>query len=253
MYKLLIVEDEALCRNVLHDIVKQNIPAFSIIECASNGQQAINFAFRLRPDIILMDIEMPGIDGLAATKAIKEFLPDCRIIILTAYSSFDYAVNSLRLGAVNFLLKPFQNDDIISALNKEISHIEQATSDEPEPSAPAPSLPNSSAPFLRESIELYIKNQYADPNLSLTTIARDFGFSPSYFSKVFNIYMGATFGEYLRECRFSTAKDLLTNSQLNVNEISLHVGYTDANYFTRLFKKHEGQTPLEYRHLHLHE
>ena len=92
----------------------------------------------------------------------------------------------------------------------------------------------------------YIENNY-DKDLSLKTLSKEVGLSLYYFSHLFKEEVGDSFVTYLNKFRIKKAKELLSNSKLNIAEISFQVGYNDPNYFTRVFKEYEGLTPSEFR------
>lgn len=118
MHTVLLVEDEELERVYLKTFFTQQCQEYNVIGEACNGREAIALNKNLRPDVIFMDIKMPGIDGLTASKLIKKENPQTKIIILSAYDDFDYAQKALRLGASDYLVKPVQAEEIILALTR---------------------------------------------------------------------------------------------------------------------------------------
>ena len=98
-------------------VAREKTELYPIVE-ASNGEEAVELARRILPDIVLMDIKMPGMDGLQATAIIREELPATKIIILTAHDEFSYVQKALKLGAVDFLLKPVRPVKLIEVLNE---------------------------------------------------------------------------------------------------------------------------------------
>lgn len=121
MYRLLIAEDEEIERRSLVQIISNSPLEIDEICSARNGQEAVEFFIRYKPDIILIDINMPIMNGLDAIKKIKEIAEVCpAFIILTSYDYFSYAQQALRLGVEDFLLKPANRDTIISAISKSL-------------------------------------------------------------------------------------------------------------------------------------
>ena len=106
MIRLLIADDEALERETLADIVARRFEHEVTIETAENGRKAADTAVLWGADLILMDIEMPGMNGLDAARAVLEQRPECKVIFVTAYSLFQYAHEAMHLGACDYLLKP---------------------------------------------------------------------------------------------------------------------------------------------------
>jgi len=118
MYKLLIVDDEQLERRVLRQIIRKELSTIEIVGEAKNGDEAVELAKELMPDIILMDIKMPGKSGLEASEEIRHFLPQTKIIILTAFDYFDFAQSAIKLGASEYLLKPVRPKKLLTVLEK---------------------------------------------------------------------------------------------------------------------------------------
>ena len=122
--KLLIAEDEALERKALRFLLdKYFSESIQVVEEVNNGRDAVNTAPLLMPDIILMDIHMPIMDGLEACSLIKFKCCEIEIIILTAFNYFDYAKKAIHIGVSDYLLKPFSNDEFVNSLNKVINKI----------------------------------------------------------------------------------------------------------------------------------
>ena len=119
-YKILIVDDEPIEREAIKFILKrESLFDFEFFE-AVNGQEAISNAALYLPDIILMDIQMPGLNGIEATRIIKKISQDCKIIFLTAYNEFDYAHEAIKLGVSDFIIKPATNERFIEVIKKTI-------------------------------------------------------------------------------------------------------------------------------------
>lgn len=125
MYKLLIVEDEKWEREGLVDFLDWSELEINIVGAAANGVQGLKLAKEYQPDIIITDIKMPIMDGMEFTREVRQFLPDCRIIIITGYDDFEYAKEAIQLGVYEYLLKPIQKDQLLDALNKTVESIKQ--------------------------------------------------------------------------------------------------------------------------------
>jgi two-component system response regulator YesN len=124
MYRLLIADDEALEREGLEFIIERMLPGqFQIIH-AENGRLAIHRAEQHRPHIVMMDIKMPGIEGLEALRQMKEKQPDLKMVLLTAYDYFSYAQQAVSLGVKEYLLKPAKRDQVVSVLQRLVDELE---------------------------------------------------------------------------------------------------------------------------------
>ena len=123
MYKIFLVDDEELERKVLWYTLQNSDLPVTLIGEAANGREAIEQVNLTRPDLIIMDIKMPGINGIEATKQIKARYPDTEIIILTAYGMFSYSLQAIKAQATDYLLKPIQPDKLIEAVSKALERI----------------------------------------------------------------------------------------------------------------------------------
>lgn len=95
------------------------------IEEACSGREAIEKAMLFKPDIMLIDIKMPGINGIEAVKRIKQIFPDLQVLFLTAFNYFNYAQEAIKVGAKEFVVKPATNDQIIQALEGIINNLKK--------------------------------------------------------------------------------------------------------------------------------
>jgi two-component system chemotaxis response regulator CheY len=118
---ILVVDDLAFIKIVLRDILEKS--GFRVVGEASNGEEAIRLYQEKRPDVVLMDITMPGMDGLTALKRIREFDPAARVIICSALGQQRLIVQAIQLGARDFIVKPFQPQRVVSALKKVLNII----------------------------------------------------------------------------------------------------------------------------------
>jgi len=122
MTKLLIVDDEQVGREGLQAILQKGFPELTI-EQAKNGKMAVELAESFRPELILMDIKMPGMDGLEAAEIIGKKYPAIKIVMVTAYDTFDYARRALKLGVKDYLLKPSKAGEIKKTVGRVLEQI----------------------------------------------------------------------------------------------------------------------------------
>ncbi|MDF2612287.1 MAG: response regulator transcription factor [Clostridia bacterium] len=115
MIKILIVDDQELIRQSLA-LILNNQPSMEVVGDAKSGTEAIEMTRRLRPEIILMDIRMPGMDGIQCMKIIKENLPHIKIIVLTTFDDDEYIYRALKGGADGFLLKGISTQELVKAI-----------------------------------------------------------------------------------------------------------------------------------------
>lgn len=113
--KVLIADDQGLIRESL-SIVLNMEDGLTVVGQAEDGEKAIQLCDELAPDVVLMDINMPRLDGVSATKLIKEKWPDIKVIILTSYQDVDYVVRALSNGAEGYLLKTLHPKSLASSI-----------------------------------------------------------------------------------------------------------------------------------------
>lgn len=116
MIKVLIADDQELIRTSLQ-IVLNNQDNIEVTDVVANGQEVMRSIYKNKPDVILMDIRMPKMDGVQCTKIIKENYPNIKIIILTTFDDDEYVYNALKYGASGYLLKGVSIDDLVKAIH----------------------------------------------------------------------------------------------------------------------------------------
>lgn len=115
--RMMIVDDSNIVRSRISRLIEDpRLSSFSLVGTASNGIDAIKVFAETSPDMVTMDLTMPGIDGVECTEALMELNPDTRILVISALSDKATAINALKKGAQGFLYKPFSDEEIIDAL-----------------------------------------------------------------------------------------------------------------------------------------
>ncbi|AIF66385.1 MULTISPECIES: response regulator [Terribacillus] len=117
--RILIVDDAAFMRMMIKDILTKN--GFEVVGEAQDGQQAVEKYKELTPDLVTMDITMPEMDGIAAMKEIKSQYPDAKVIMCSAMGQQAMVIDAIQAGAKDFIVKPFQADRVVEAIQKALS------------------------------------------------------------------------------------------------------------------------------------
>ena len=118
MYRLLIADDEESIREGVADFVRQNCPEWDVAALARDGREALALAREILPDAVLTDITMPHMNGLEFLESLSDLLPEAKLLVLSGYDQFEYAVQALRLGVSDYLLKPLDTAKLVSALSR---------------------------------------------------------------------------------------------------------------------------------------
>ena len=249
MIRLLIADDERLEREALVEMVSRRFEHEVVLETAENGRKAADTAILWGADLILMDIEMPGMSGLDAARAVLAQRPGCRVVFVTAYSLFQYAHEAVHLGACDYLLKPVDPDELEASIRRAIRQIETEPEAPTAPEAPAPAHPeseNQQTALVMAHVRRYLEDNYMF-DISLDSVGEILHISPAYLSAQFKKYQKMNFLDCLTELRINAAKELLNDPFRSSAEVASMVGYEDASYFARAFKKRTGVTPTQYR------
>lgn len=269
VYRLLIADDEMIERSVLCKTLKARLGEQCEIYQAENGREAIRIHKEKQIQIAILDIEMPGINGIGAAEKIRETDKDCCIIFLTAFDEFSYAKKAITVRALDYLLKPYEERELMLVLEEAMRITEEriAREESGQLQNAANSQREAAGDDLTETEELEseggqteaarlsrvmeligecIQKQYME-DLSMQEMARQMNYSEAYFCKLFKQCFGQNFTSYLTEYRVNEAKKLLAQLTFNVKDVGRAVGYSDANYFAKVFKRITGLSPSEYR------
>jgi YesN/AraC family two-component response regulator len=249
---ILIVDDEPRIRQGLKKTLDTWANGQYQIKIASNGEEAIELMKQQQKvHILITDIHMPEITGLQLLKIAKEQNISPVIIVISAYSEFEYAQEALRLGVINYLLKPISKKALIEAVEEAVQTVEkkeragliEKVVDTKLVDANA--LNPSNREPVREAMD-YINNHLKN-ELSQKEVSDHVHLNPSYLSVLFKEHVKLTFSEYVTRRRIQRAKELLVSTKLPINDIAEESGYKTAKYFIKIFKELEGMTPSAYR------
>ena len=244
MLKVLVVEDEEMIRKGIVLAVDWAALDCVVVGEAADGLQALKAVERYDPSLIITDLKMPNMDGIQMMEALRARGSRAYVIILTAYDSFSYAQSALRLGAVDFLLKPFHDGELEQAVTN-LQHRLAATHQPEDDTIPGLKKGDKSK-YVLQAMD-YIGAHYGEQTISVSTIAQHLGLSESHLSHLFRKETDYTIMNYLTRYRIHKAMELLRDCRLKVYEIAERVGYRDITYFSSTFKKVVGMSPSEFQ------
>lgn len=343
MYRIMIVEDEAIERESLEIIVSQMDEDVSIVCSVDNGIPAIEFLQKNEVDLIFMDINIPGESGLVVSEKIRELYPNVKIVIITAYNEFEFARTGIRLSVSDYLLKPIRPQKIINTIKQFMSnenslekdffaeYIEKINISIIEKSyLDTISNIRSTTQYIYKNLEWDLKekvkflrriaeaiyetseamgidklrkqeeilkkfrNRYFDygneytairdlskmtdllfasisfdedmksmsldyiityieinirKNVTLDDIAEYSNLSSYHISKVFKKKMDINFITYVTNRKMEHAKEMIECTNMPISNIAFELGYSESNYFSKVFKKTVGVSPTHYREM----
>lgn len=125
MYKIMLADDEGIVIDSLKFIIEKEFGDECIVEHAKTGRSVIELAEKFRPDIAIMDIQMPGINGIEAMKEIRQSNSNVLFIVMSAYDKFDYAKEAIKLGVLEYITKPMERTKIVSVLKKAMGIVDK--------------------------------------------------------------------------------------------------------------------------------
>jgi two-component system response regulator YesN len=254
--RLLIAEDEEAIRRSIRNFIKNNTGCVDEIFEAGNGQEALDCIYRYHPHIMFLDIQMPVKDGLTVMKEASEAGVCPRTIILSGHSEFEYVRQALRLGAVDYLLKPCRSTEILGKLEA-IARNDFPTANTPENSAAVEEAQgNRAVGHTNRAVAVtnrlvnaaldYMNDHYPE-NLTLPLVAGVTGVTASYLSTLFSRTLGSGFVDCLNRIRVERSCDYFIDNRLKNYEVAYRVGFHGEKYFSNVFKKLKGVSPSEYR------
>ncbi len=244
MFKILVVDDETIIRRGIMLGVDWASMDCIVVGEAANGAEGLEAVRQYNPNIIITDVRMPHMDGIQMLTELRRQNCPASFILLTAYSDFEYARSALKLGAVDYLLKPFQTQELTGA----VTRIRQKEREQTilTPQNVLPLTKGDKSKYVLKALQ-YIADHYMDADISITSIASHLAVSESHLSHVFKKETSYTVIGYLTQYRMHMAMKLLTDHRYKVYEVAEMTGYRDLAYFGHMFKKTVGISPSEYR------
>lgn len=250
MNRILIVEDEKMIRYGIHVMVEDSGVPYQILEECRNGKEALEYLKKDKYDLVITDIKMPFMGGIELSKYItcnfdKEDRPE--LIAISGYAEFDYVKSIMKDGAIDYILKPIDREELKNSLwhaekiyrekhHDEIEHKDNTNEE-------AMTFVNKKK--MQEAID-YIRKNYHNP-IDMVEVSNHVSLNYTMFSAEFKKYTSQNFTAYLKKYRIEKAKKMFQSTELKISEVAKMVGFEDARYFAKTFKKETGKTPSEYR------
>ena len=235
--RVLLVDDEIMIREGFKRLFSWEEHDCEVIGEAADGMEALAKIDTLCPDIVIMDINIPIMNGLKVIQLARIKHPEIAFVIVSGYDDFSYCREALRLKITDYILKPVNYEEFGTCIdNLKIAlfqhhSVQQSVNQEERPI---------------QSIARYLQEHLAE-EVTLSILAEEFHLSAQYISQLFKNEIGVGFLAYLTNIRMEQAKKLLLSTPMSIAEVSEQSGYGDYRVFTKVFKKTEGITPSQYR------
>lgn len=243
MYKVVIIDDEPIIVEGLSRSIPWEKWDCKVVATANDGMEGQEVIRQEKPNIIISDISMPGLDGLTMVAGLKSEFEDMEISILTGFRDFDYAQQAIRLGVTRFLLKPSNMDELEEAVETMANNLKKKHI---EPEEKNETHENTASSFIVKNALQYLEENY-DKKITLCELAEKVYVSQWHLSKLLNKHTGQNFSEILNHIRIEKAKELLKDPSLRIGDIAEKVGFMDMAHFSRVFKKMCSMSANEYR------
>jgi DNA-binding response OmpR family regulator len=245
--KILIVDDSAFEQRMLVDLLSEMPYRVSV---AFNGLQGYQLALANHPDLILLDVRMPNMDGYTACRLLKAnpVTQDIPVIFLSGADADDDRILGLSIGGVDYVSKPFSPGELAARIQVHLNLAKRQHAPlPPEGTDPeeAEAESDPDAVLVNAVKRLIADNLAALPGLA--EIARSVGTYREKLSQVFREQTGMTVFGFIREERIRRGEELLKDTDIDVQDIALLIGFNNAGNFATAFRERMGVTPSAYR------
>ena len=234
---VLLVDDEIMIREGFKRLFDWETHGCEVVGEAADGMEALAKIDALRPDIVIMDINIPIMNGLKVIELARIKHPEMAFVVVSGYDDFSYCREALRLQITDYILKPVNYEEFGACIdNLKIARFRRTLTD----------TPVEQGERTITGLTRYLQAHLAE-DISLGMLSDEFHLSAQYISQLFKSEIGVNFLAYLTNIRMEQAKKLLLATPLSIAEIAAQSGYADYRVFTKVFKKTEGVTPSQYR------
>ncbi len=242
MYKVLIIDDVALVRDAIRLLGQWELFGITTIYEAGNAQEGLDIIYREKPELIITDMKMPVMDGTALLRKLEEEQIRSKIIVISGFSDFKYTRLAIQSGVIDYILKPIDPQDLNNAVAAAVAQIEA----EFPPADPVEEETPPTGNQLINDVLRYIRDNYME-ELTLPVLADTFHISKEHLSRLFKKETGTNLFSYIMEMKLNEAKELLAHTEMTLEDIAMRLGFSNGNYFSKVFKKNVGQSPRDYR------
>ncbi len=237
--KVLLVDDEIMIREGFKRLFDWEAHDCQVVGEAADGMEALGKIDSLCPDIVIMDINIPIMNGLKVIELSRMKHLNTAFVIVSGYDDFSYCQQALRLQITDYILKPVNYEEFGTCIdNLKISLYEQSLTLTQDSEKQEERVITGITRYLQEHVS---------EEISLSILSEQFHLNAQYISQLFKNEIGVGFLAYLTNIRMEKAKKLLLSTDSSISDIAEQVGYGDYRVFSKVFKKIEGMTPTQYK------
>ncbi|MGQ5389829.1 response regulator transcription factor [Paenibacillus sp. M.A.Huq-84] len=239
------MDDEFWMLEGLKKVIKRDCPDYTVTAVARDGLQAITHLEKEKIDLVITDILMPGMDGLQLLQEIRRRGWKIPVLIVSAHSEFDYAKQAIHYGAFDYILKPLNRTQIISALERAKTAMPPSSKGRVDVLNTVP-VTSTQGKDLIENIRQSVCESFMK-DLSIVDFSEQMGYNASYLSRLFKQETGKGFVQFLTEQRMEAAIQMIKSGKLSITDIAKQIGYADYKHFRKVFKQYTGMSPKIYQ------
>lgn len=233
---VLVVDDEKIEIRTIRKILETIPIQFDNVYEACSMVEAMDVIKKYVVSIIICDVEMPSGSGLELTRWVKDYDGEIQVIYLTGHADFSYVRTALQFGAIDYLLKPVEKDNLEGAIMKAVRRLpdeEQLTY-------------NMDAETIVKEVKQYIQKNFASL-INRNEVAGKYFIHPDYLSHIFKSRTGMSMSDYIIQVRVAKAKKMLSGTKMPVFQVAASCGYSNTAFFAKHFRRITGMSPKEYR------
>ena len=237
--KVLLVDDEIMIREGFKRLFPWEEHDCEVVGEAADGLEALSKIDSLLPDIVIMDINIPIMNGLKVIQSSRMKHPSTAFVIVSGYDDFSYCQQALRMQITDYILKPVNYEEFGTCIdNLKVSLFRQRIEASGEDKKQGERTIVGITKFLQE---------HPAEDISLSSLAEEFHLNAQYISQLFKNEIGVGFHAYFTNIRIEKAKKLLLTTAFPIAEIAELCGFNDYRVFTKVFKRSENITPSQFR------
>lgn len=244
MYQVLIVEDDKTNRLFYEKLKVWEEEGFVIADQAIHGQDALSKMEGRSFDLYLVDVMMPIMNGLEFLQELKNREIEAPRIIASNYNEFEYVRQGMKLGAMDYLLKPITEEALRECLQAVREELQESRDGEIIKYIFEKCGANVESGFCKK-LMMYFAEHTADINLK--DVSEEFMLNHDYFGKLFKRQMNETFNQFVLKFKMNYARYLLAHTDDRIYEVGDRLGYKTTDYFSKIFREYTGETPAQYR------
>ena len=244
MYRVMIVEDDKTNQRFYEKLKVWEEEGFVIAGQASHGKEALALMEQNEYDFYLVDVMMPVMNGLEFLQELKNRGVEAPKIIASNYNEFEYVRQGMKLGAMDYLLKPITEDALRECLQSVREELWESRDVKIMEQIFKACGADTESGFTKKLMAYFAEHTR---DLNLKDISDEFLLSKDYFGKLFKRQMNENFNQFVLKYKMEYACYLLKDTDDRIYEISDALGYKTTDYFSKLFKEYTGQTPAGYR------